>query len=504
MFELIRANKRRSMILVFLMLVLLLTLGFAIGSAVAPSLMETRYDGRTLHPGFRFDPAGGFIGMGVAFFLWMVQAAVAYFQGGNIMLSVSRARPIEKADHPQLYNVVEEMTIASRLPKMPKIYVIDDMAMNAFATGRGPEDAAVAVTAGLLGRMNRDQLQGVVAHEISHVVHRDVLFMSMVGVMLGTIVMVSEVFLRSLWYSGGSTRRYSSDSRKGGGAQGVMMVVAIVLAILAPILAQVIYFACSRRREYLADAGSAVYTRYPEGLASALEVLAADTGALASANRATAPMYIVNPFNKGGMMALSLSSTHPPIHDRIQILRSMAGGASYRDYQLAWAKIRGQEAKRMPKSALSMPGGAIRAPHPDAKPGAEQEARKRMRQAGDLLRNLNQFLFLPCACGLRIKIPPDFKQSEVKCPRCSRVLRVPVAQMGALAGLGEQIAPGVEPLPVATPMTPQPPLEIVRHGQDWMSFKCSCGAVKNLGPSFQAPKTTCASCGRTIVVHQEP
>jgi heat shock protein HtpX len=505
MFELIRANKRRSMVLVMLMLLLLLALGFVIGSAVVPSVSATRYQNETLQPGFRFDPTGGFIGIGIAFCLWMVQSIIAYFQGGNIMLAVSRARPIEKSDHPVLFNVVEEMTIAAQLPRMPKVYVIDDMALNAFATGRGPDNAAVAVTAGLLGRMNRDQLQGVVAHEISHIVNRDVLFMTMVGIMLGTIVMISEVFLRSMWYGAAGGRRYSSDSRKGGGAQGVMMVLAIVLAILTPIVAQLIYFACSRRREFLADAGAAVYTRYPEGLASALEALAQDPRPLASANRATAPMYITNPLEKGQAMALSLTSTHPPINDRIRILRSMAGGASYQDYQAAWVKVRGREAKAMPKSALAMAGGAIREAHPDAdRPAPDSgDPRQRMREAGDLLRNLNQFVFLSCVCGLRIKLPPDFKQDHLACPRCHRTLEVPAAHLAALAGVGEQLqasGPG-EALPVATPMAPQPPLEIVKRGKEWMSFKCSCGTVKTLAPSCQADHTFCTKCGRKILIH---
>jgi len=502
MFELIRANKRRSMVLVIVMLFLLMALGFAIGSALVPSLAQSEFHEDSFRPGFAFNPTGGLIGMGVAFCIWFVQVIIAYSQGDRILLSVSRARPIEKQDHPQLFNVVEEMTIAAQLPKMPKVYLIDDMAMNAFATGRTPENAAVAVTAGLLGRLNRDELQGVVAHEISHIVNRDVMFMTMVGIMLGSIVMIAEVFLRGLFYSSVGGRRYRSSSKRGGG-QGIMMVVAIVLAILVPILAQFIYFACSRRREYLADASAAVYTRYPEGLASALAAISGDTLPLQTANRATAPMYIAEPRAKGEGMALNLSGTHPPIHERIKILRSMAGGASYQHYQSAWAKAHGKGSSGLPKSAFALPAAPIRKAHPEVarESAAPKDPRQQMREAGDLLRKVNQFLFLPCVCGMRIKLPPEFKKEQVKCPRCKRTLQVPVAQVAVAGAIGTMMtqqagsAPAAE---AAAPKGPLPPLEITRRGQDWMSFKCSCGAVKNLAPSCIATETKCTKCGREI------
>jgi len=496
------------MVLVAGMLLVLMALGFAIGSALVPSVAASDFVDDEIKAAFAFNPTGGFIGMGVAFCIWMVQALVAYFQGDRILLAASRAHPIEKQDNPQLFNVVEEMTIAAQLPKMPKVYIIDDMAMNAFATGRKPENAAVAVTAGLLGRLNRDQLQGVVAHEISHIVNRDVLFMTMVGIMLGSIVMISEVFLRGMFYSSMSgSRRYRSDSGKGGG-NAIMMVVAIVLAILAPIVAQFVYFACSRRREYLADAGAAVYTRYPEGLASALEAIGGDARPLQTANRATAPMYISNPLETGQGMALRLSSTHPPIPQRVKVLRTMAGGVSYRDYQSAFAKAGGRGATGIPKSALAAGGAAIRKPHPDAVRQDKQrkDPRQQMREAGDLLRKVNQFIFLTCVCGMRIKLPPEFKKEHVNCPRCKRGLEVPVAQLAAAAAAGElmtqQAGGAVAAVPEAQPRRagPEPPLEIKRRGDGWMSFKCTCGAVKNLAPNLAAKRTTCSNCGRKIQI----
>jgi heat shock protein HtpX len=207
--------------------------------------------------------------------------------------------------------VVEEMKIASGLEKMPDIYIIDDPALNAFATGRDPNRAAVAITSGLLQKLNRDELQGVMAHEISHIKNRDVLLMAMCSILLGTIVLLAWYGSRFMIF-GAMTGSRRSSSRGGGRGNIIILLVALVFMILAPIMAQLIYFAISRKREYLADASAALYTRYPEGLASALEKLGASTGQLKSANQATAPMYIVNPFRKKGMKASDLSSTHPP------------------------------------------------------------------------------------------------------------------------------------------------------------------------------------------------
>lgn len=412
MWEQIRSNRRRSLFVVFMMAALLGVLGYVIAEA--------------------YLQGGGAVGVGIALIVWLVMWLVAYFQGDSILLSVSRARPIAKELHPQLFNVVEEMTIAAGLPKMPKIYIIDDMALNAFATGRGPETASVAITAGLLGKLNRDQLQGVIAHEISHVVNRDVKLMTIAGIMLGSIVMISQIFLRGIFYGGGRSRRYRSSSRGSGGggggqAQLVMIVVALVLAILAPILANLLYLALSRRREYLADANAAVLTRYPEGLAGALEVLSMDTSPPLAMNKATAPMYISNPLENRSM-AFHLTSTHPPIEERIKILRSMAGSASYVQYDAAWRKVKGKSKGVVPGSALSAGGVVpIRTPESGAaeKTTGTKSAREQMRQAGDVVRMLNEFAFVACGCGLRLKVPPDFKWDKVKCPRCGAISDVP-------------------------------------------------------------------------------
>ena len=444
MFELIRANKRKSMVLMFFMLLLLMAVGFTIGFVVFPTTEPVTFGDAIL-----YMPWGGIIGLGIAFLIWGTQATAAYFSGDKLLMAAAGAREIEHGDHPRLFNIVEEMTIAAQLPKPPKGYIIEDMTLNAFAAGRDPEHACV--TAGLLAKLNRDQLQGVVAHEIAHIKNRDVLFMTMAGIMVGSIIMITEVFLRMMWYSSlTGSRRYSSrrSSKDEGAAKLILLVVALVLAIVAPILAQMLYFACSRQREYLADAGGAVFTRYPEGLASALEVIAGNPGDKKKISKATAPLYIINPLEAGQRSFSSLTSTHPPIEERVRILRSMGGGASYADYAAAWNKVDGPGKAKIPKSALaeekSKPHQAARAagiPGVGDVPGVsaatlgaiagmakaanasipEATARQRQRDTGDMLRRMNNFKFINCDCGIRIKLPPEYNKPKVKCVRCGKI-----------------------------------------------------------------------------------
>lgn len=368
-----------------------------------------------------WGPDGGLLGLVAAVVVWLMLAFVSFASGDQILLKASNAIEITHDIHPQLFNVVEEMSIAAGVP-IPKVYIINDPAPNAFATGRSTKSASLAVTAGLLGRLNRDELQGVVAHEMSHILHRDILFVTLAGIMLGSIVLTSQVFLRATYYGslGGSRRRYSSG--KGGGqAALVMMAIALIAAILAPIMAQLLYFALSRRREYLADAGAVRLTRYPEGLASALEKIANDPSPqLASANKVTAPMYIVNPFKKTGQIRLSdLTSTHPPISERIKILRSMAQGASFKDYSEAFTRATHKRTV-VPSAALTKEDIALRQASEEAKRQEIQE--KQLQKVGDIMRRVNGFTFLACACGVTLKIPPTYLADAVQCPRCKRTL----------------------------------------------------------------------------------
>ena len=406
MWELIRANKRNSIVLMALMAAVLLLLGFIIGWSF-------------------FGLNSAFIGLIIASAVWLILTLISFSSGDQILLASSKAKRITHDVHPQLFNVVEEMSIASNLP-MPKVYIINDPAPNAFATGRKPENASIAVTAGLLARLNRDQLQGVVAHEMSHILHRDILFVTMAGIMLGSIVLLSHVFLRGMFYSSmtGSRRRYSSGRGGGGQGQLVMLVVAIAAAILAPIMAHILYFALSRRREYLADAGAARLTRYPEGLAGALEKIANDPSPqLTSANKVTAPMYIVNPFKKAKSMRLSnLSSTHPPISERVKILRNMNHGASFKDYSDAFSSVTNTKTI-VPPLALTKEDIALR--EAGVKDEKLQRREKQMHQIGDIMRKVNGFVFLTCLCGVKLKVPPNYKKPRVICPRCKRKLDVP-------------------------------------------------------------------------------
>jgi heat shock protein HtpX len=396
MWEQIRSNQMRSAFLIGVLGALLLLVGYFLGASFLNN---------------------GITGLFIAVIVWVIMLLLAYFQGDSILLSVAGAKKISADDHPRLYNIVEEMKIASGLERMPDVYIIDDAAMNAFATGRSKDHTAVAVTSGLLQNLNRDELQGVVGHEIGHIKNRDVLLMSIAGIMLGTIVLLAWYGTRVMFFSGMSGRRSSSRSSGGGGGQAIVLVVALVLMILAPIAAQLLYFAISRKREYLADASSALYTRYPEGLASALEKLAASTKQLKAANNATAPMYTINPFRQEGRAAADLTSTHPPISERIRILRAMAG-ASITDYEKAYEQVKHH--KVIPGSSLKIAESAAIRP-PSTEQGAiESDTISRTRETSDMFLRMNNYKVVTCSCGTKFKVPPGYRESRIICPYCGR------------------------------------------------------------------------------------
>ncbi|MCC6255469.1 MAG: M48 family metallopeptidase [Ignavibacteriaceae bacterium] len=384
---------------------LLILIGFVFGSFYSPE-------------------NGGIIGIFLTIVLWGILSMISYFAGSKILLAVSGAKEVTQEVHPQLFNVVEEMRIAANLPNQPKVYIIADAAPNAFATGIKPDNTAIAVTAGLLGSLNRDELQGVVAHEMSHIMNRDVLLMTFAGMMLGTITLMSEVFTRSLWFGGGS-RYKSKSSDKNGQGQIIILVLAIALAILGPIMAQLLYFAISRKREYLADASAVRLTRYPDGLASALEKISSTNLDLKTANKVTAPMYIINPLKKKGMQISNLSSTHPPITERINILRSMTQGVNYTNYQAAFNQIKGRQSIIIPQSGLTdTTKMGLRST--ELSQTSFETDKQVKREVGDLMMKLNDFFFIDCTCGIKIKVPPDFKSNSITCPRCGRVHTISV------------------------------------------------------------------------------
>lgn len=460
MWELIKANKRKSIILFGAMGVCLILLGYVIG--------------------LYFSPQGGITGIIIALAIWIALTLLSYFGGDSIMLLTSNAKEVSYDVHPQLFNIVEEMKIAANFPHMPKIYIIDDSAPNAFAAGMRPEKSCLAVTAGLLSMLNRDELQGVVAHEMSHIVNRDVMFVTFAGILLGSITLISETFLRNLIFTPRSSRRYRSGS-KGGHGHIAIMIIAIAFTVLAPILARILYFAISRKREYLADASAARLTRYPEGLASALEKISSGNFNLDSANSVTAPMYIINPMARNGLKLSDMSSTHPSTSERIKILRSMMYGAGFQHYQKAFSDIKRQTAKIIPGSALTKESVPIRAASVEPQPVSSKK--QDIRDLGDLMMAVNKFAFLTCLCGLKIKVPPDFKKNKISCPKCSRELDVQnkknkneTASVDAVTNT------------------------YTRHGKGWETFKCSCGAAQQLSPVFKATHLTCRFCGKKIQI----
>jgi len=299
----IRQNKVRSFLLMAIVVVIFAVLAWFFGFYLVADPVNAIW----------FVPIGGIIAV--------VISLGALFGGDGMILGVSGAREVGDSDEPQLVNVVRELSLAADIPE-PKVYVIEDTALNAFATGRDPEHASVAVTRGLLDRLDREELQGVVGHELAHVANYDIRFSLLVGVLVGSIALVADILARmTIWGSMTRGRRSSG----GGGAQIALMALGLLVAILAPLFARLVQMAVNRQREYLADATSVELTRNPYGLERALAKLALDTEKLDGANKATQHLYMVNPVKKLDKGRRGLFSTHPAIVDRINRLRKLSG-----------------------------------------------------------------------------------------------------------------------------------------------------------------------------------
>ena len=319
--DLIAANKRNSVLLVVCFILFVAIVAMVIGLAIV-----AYYSPGTVA---RLNVLRALVIGAIAGVLAFLVALLGYYSGDDMILAVSRAQRIRHKDDPELFNIVEEMAIAAGLP-MPRVYLIRDKSPNAFATGRDPEHASIAVTTGLREKLNREELQGVIAHEMSHVQNYDIRLMLLMAVLVGTVVMLADLFWQITWYtSPGSSRESKSDrDGKDGGGGGiialVLIVLAVLLAIIAPLLAQLIQLAVSRQREYLADATAVQLTRNPLGLAQALRKIDEDPAELKSANRGTAHLYIANPIKKYEARAHSAFASHPPIKDRIRRLERLA------------------------------------------------------------------------------------------------------------------------------------------------------------------------------------
>src|SRR5215470_13550222 len=318
-----RANKRNTWLLIIILLLLGGTLGY-VGGALIESYSYSYSDysySDVERPSFAVLSPWGVIGGGALISIGLVASAVTFAFGGRLMLGLADAREVTADQEPALHNVVEEMAIAAGLPK-PKVAVIETDVPNAFATGMDPEHAAIGVTRGLLQKLNREELQGVIGHEMGHILNMDTRYMTAVAILVGLIALVCDAARRMMWYGAASGGR-RRDREKSGGGNIVLLVIFVLFAILAPIAAQLVRFAVSRQREYLADATSVRLTRNPVGLIGALEKLAAEQQPFHGANRATQHMFIVNPFKVFGANSTALFSTHPPLEQRIQRLQNL-------------------------------------------------------------------------------------------------------------------------------------------------------------------------------------
>lgn len=292
----ISSNKLKTWVVMVLFIVFITTLGYVYGKATG---YGTSY-------------------AAIALIISGLMSLVSYYYSDKMVLAISRAKQVKKDDNPELFRIVENLSIGSGLP-IPKIYIIEDTAPNAFATGRNPKNSVICVTSGLLQKLDKVEVEGVIAHELSHIGNFDIRLMAIVSILVGVVTLMADFFTRSMWYG---RRR---ENRSGGNIQTIFLLIGLVLTIISPIVATLVQLAVSRKREYLADASGALLTRYPEGLARALEKISYDKEPLEAANNATAHLYIVNPF-KGKNVKSWVSgffNTHPPIEERIKILRNM-------------------------------------------------------------------------------------------------------------------------------------------------------------------------------------
>ena len=464
MWKQIAENKRKSNLILLISFMLMLFVGSIIG--ILFTLSTVSYESPDGSGELYLIIWGIITGGGIAAIIWIIQLISAFASGNSTVLNIFNAYRLPENSHKILQNVVEEMSIAAGLPKPPQIYVIDSNMPNAFACGFKPEKSVVAVTTGLLTKLNRDELQGVIAHEISHIVNRDSSLLLYACVMFGTILLISDVGLRV--FLRGSGRRSSS---KGGGGAIILIVLifAILSYIITPILIRILYSMLSKKREYLADACAAQLTRYPAGLASALYKISNSDETIENSNGYTNAMFIVNPKetekrsknkNKNRSyytetydfsaqnISNALSSgceTHPPTKERIKILLSMTG-AGLKDYNEALKSVLGRSTTVLSKEALkqskelqirepadnfaetsALPLMGITASKQETK--AENVSRnkniyrKQKREAEDIIWRANGYIFKECECGTKMKFPLSYKGQKINCPHCGKIIK---------------------------------------------------------------------------------
>ena len=460
MWELIEKNKRKSLLVLILMFILMTALSGAIGLSIEPNY-------------------GLYWGAAFGILLWAVQSLVAYFLGDDIVLHFNMAVVVTPESSPQLYNIVEEMKIAAGLAVMPEIYIVQSQGMNAFATGIRPNKTAICVTSGLVENLNRDELQGVIAHEMSHILNRDVLFMTFAGVMLGTITMLSNALLKGTIFA--NSDRRSRRKRGIGGGHPAIILILLLLAIFAPILARIFYFTISKKREYLADATAARLTRYPIGLASALEKIAKHSS-VDFVSKITAPMFIVNPHFAGGDEdSIFAASTHPPIYKRIAILTQLqhGGTVSLGNYQKIYEKE--VEKSQLLSNAVLKADSGEKIRQQSVEETAQKPAAKALE---DIILANSGFKILTCECGLKIKLPPSSMQTKIKCPRCKKELSAESGKLNT-ASAGNETELVFKRMSLTA----------------WESFPCQCGNFTfQLSPLFRGTYVVCKRCGTKVKI----
>lgn len=456
MWHQIEENKKRSSVLIFTMLCLLIVLGACVGLFASSILYPpTANSLETLSPKEIAVLQDAMLhGIFYSIILWIIMLIVAFLSGKNAILALNHAKKIPTGANRILENVVEEMSIAAGLPKRPDIYIIDCPMPNAFATGMTPKNSAIAVTTGLLTTLDRDELQAVVAHEIAHIVNRDTMYMLFAGIMLGTIMLIADSVGRGFLRAG--CRRSSGCSRSnGGGAQIIIIIIALLAMIIAPIAARIFYYSLSKKREFLADACAVQFTRYPQGLATALAKISGSIYVFRDADRLTSAMYIVHPLdteiiykNRYSIFG-DLFSTHPPTEKRIEVLQKMVG-ADFNAYNQAFRKV-GRKTIMKKEELYGVKPLAIKKPHEGKQSKAdgslvseavviaavgtladtiqkEKEEKKeileRKRDAVDTVWKANNYIFKQCDCGTKLKFPQEYKGQEFACPHCGKVISV--------------------------------------------------------------------------------
>lgn len=509
--ELIRANKRKSLYLLILSMVIMLIVGYVLGDLLFSQFNSPRiinYEQKRMYFAFGFSAFIGFIEFIQIYFIFNGKPKTLFKQLG--------LKPAAQTKFRKLNNVIAEMSIAAGLSKPPQAYVIPSKAINAMAFGTKPEHSAICVTAGLLSVCNRDELQGVVAHELSHILNQDILLLEVCRSTLGMVIVLREVMLRSMYWGslGRANYRSSSSKSRSSNLHLVFIIIGVIFAIIAPLLVQLIYFALSRQREYLADAYSAKLTRYPAGLASALTKIAYSSHSIDKIDKVTSAAFIDQPF--GNVVITSKGTrTHPPIWNRIKILQQMSGGAGYIDYKKAYQKVTQSAPGFMPSSmANSRISFPIRAAMPLAdEPGAinsPQELRhlEKNLRSDDVIRISEGYGFVNCECGMNIKIPPEYKKFQVKCPRCGRIHILEDKMQATLSNLLDDnnssealISPVTESVKKEKEKPDYSAEErqvYKKTGKGWEKIKCRCGNEVELSPTFVGRFISCRKCGRKI------